>query len=452
APYFAPKILTINEKTFPDMEHILRIENQLVDPVTGPIKSLTSLDFDSGLPAIKHAVAELADPGWHKSGMPILRCGGNELDARAARAAALGEAIERGCATQFDPAACVHARWDHMPQKAIRPKAFDLFDAASKSQPDFPYAPMADDTAQTWVWATALSTKKPVLVPASRVFVPYSPKIAEPPNDYPMISGFAAGASIEAAVLSAMLEVIERDSFMIARANQLPLQPVSLQGDKTLAAVKEVFARCDIEVRVGLITLDFGVPVAIAIARSGNRAHPATVISAAAAMSPQKACEKALTELTANWLNVHHSALTHAGAAPAGDPADLRDETAHGLFFAQHQTVPLLDVWWKTDTEALDLAGQQNAQIAPGQHVRDLVSAITAQELEVLIVDLTAPEIAALGLHTVKCLIPGTYPMNFDAVWPHFGGARMRHAPVRAGLRATPLSVDQLCKTPHPFP
>jgi ribosomal protein S12 methylthiotransferase accessory factor len=81
-----------------------------------------------------------------------------------------------------------------------------------------------------------------------------------------------------------------------------------------------------------------------------------------------------------------------------------------------------------------------------------LVEAIERAGLEVLLVDLTAPEIRQLGVSTVKVLVPGAYPMNFDSRWPHLGGARLTRAPVDAGLRDRPLDFAELNRTPHPFP
>ncbi len=55
-------------------------------------------------------------------------------------------------------------------------------------------------------------------------------------------------------------------------------------------------------------------------------------------------------------------------------------------------------------------------------------------------------------MFTFKTLIPGAYPMNFDALWPHFGGTRMQQAPVDAALLTEPVPFAALNPVPHPFP
>jgi len=77
--------------------------------------------------------------------------------------------------------------------------------------------------------------------------------------------------------------------------------------------------------------------------------------------------------------------------------------------------------------------------------LRNCIDVLMRAELEVTVVDLTAPAMESLGLRTVKVLVPGAYPMNFDGRFPHFGGKRMRSAPVTAGLRDTPTALDDLC-------
>lgn len=450
-PFREPNGFAIDREARPDQSRILRLHDRLVDDMTGPIKSVEPLEQPADVPSIHHTVATLADPGWARNGFATLDCGGNELDPEAARAAAMGEAIERATASEVWPGHLTVGSWEDFGDQAIDPLSFDLFLPADRQRAGFPYAAPRRSDPRHWVWATDLARARPVLVPASHVFVPFSAPREEPLTDYPLLSGFAAGASRESALLSALLEVIERDSFMIAWGNRLPLQPASLQDNGPLEQLQGRFAGVGIEVRVGLIQLDLGAPTAIAMARSDQVGHPALVVSAAAAMSPWRACEKALAELTANWLNVHHALATQPVPA-AADPELIRDETAHGLLYARADMRAQVDVWWHSDAPPLSLAPDLCERQPPGQGCEALITAIAAAGLVPTVVDLTAPALAQMGLFTVKCIVPGAYPMNFDALWPHLGGRRMTETPVRVGLRPAPVSEAGLNRAPHPFP
>ncbi|MCV3272810.1 YcaO-like family protein [Roseobacter sinensis] len=450
-PFCVPRIFQIDPKAEPDQERILRLEDRLVDPMTGPIKSVEQLEQPPGVPSICHTVATLADPGWARSGFATLDCGGNELEPARSRAAALGEAIERATASEVWPGHLTVGSWDELGPQALDPLSFDLFLPADRQRAGFPYAAPSRAERRHWIWGTDLTRAQPVLVPASQVFVPFTPPAEEAVTDYPLLSGFAAGASRESALLSALLEVVERDSFMIAWANRLRLQPVDLEDGGALAHLRGIFEDVGVEVRVGLIQLDLGAPVAIAMARSDVAGHPGLVVAAAAAMSRWSACEKALTELTANWLNVHH---TLAGTPPPTDaePAHIRDETAHGLLYARPEMRAEVDVWWHSDAAPLRLTKELRAAHPPGQSCAALIHTMAAAGLGPTVVDLTMPAMAELGLFTVKCVVPGAYPMNFDALWPHLGGRRMIETPVRVGLRSAPSPEAALNRVPHPFP
>lgn len=450
-PFREPDPLRVDPEARPDQGRILRLENLLVDAVTGPIKSVEPLDQPPGLPTICHTIATLADPGWARNGFATLDCGGNERDPETSRAAALGEAIERATASEVWPGHLTVGSWDELGEHALDPLTFDLFLPRDRRRDGFPYAAPSRGDRRHWVWGTDLAHKTPVLVPASHVFVPFTPPTEEAVTDYPLLSGFAAGASRESALLSALLEVVERDSFMIAWANRLPLQHVDLNDGGPLADLRSRFSEAGIEVRVGIIQLDLGAPTAVAMARSDQAGHPALVVSAAAAMSPWHACEKALTELTANWLNVTHSLATTQPPADA-DPSQIREETAHGLLYARKDMRAQVDFWWHSAAPPLLLEPDVQDQPPPGQSCEVLVEAITSAGLVPTVVDLTMPALADLGLFTVKCVVPGAYPMNFDALWPQLGGRRMIDTPVRVGLRSAPTSEAGLNRVPHPFP
>jgi ribosomal protein S12 methylthiotransferase accessory factor len=451
-PFHSRRLFGLQDKPGADSGRILRLAPVLVDPVTGPIKTLTKYEPAAADPALHHWVTALADPAWDSFGRDTVFCGGTALSTEVAQAAALGEAVERSSTCQVSYDDLLVARHCDIAGEALDPLAWDLFDPRTRAAPSFPYAAPSRQAELSWVWGFSLTQGRPVRVPASRAFSPFR---AVAPGDFfdaPIISGYSTHPTIEEAIYGALMEVIERDAFMIAWANQL--RPPRLAIDPaTRGEVGEylaAFAARAIEVRCVLVDLDLGAHAVIAIARSHQAGDPSSVVAAAADMDVEVACRKALRELGANRLSVRHEMASAGDSLPLPDPQLVIDERAHGLLYARPDMAPYLDIWWNSKNCVPLPRTSQQAGIT--SRLRNCIEVLMRAELEVTVVDLTAPAIEALGLRTVKVLVPGAYPMNFDGRFPHFGGKRMSKVPVDAGLRDTPIAFEDLCTIPHPFP
>jgi ribosomal protein S12 methylthiotransferase accessory factor len=451
-PFYSPRVLELQDEPHRDAGKILRLASRLVDPVTGPIKSFTKYEPGPADPVLHHWVTALADPAWDSFGRDTIFCGGNALSNEIAQTAALGEAVERSSTCQLSFDDLLVARHCDIADHALDPLAWDLFDPRTRALPGFPYAAPSRQAKLSWVWGFSLTRMRPVRLPASRVFSPFRAVAAGDFFDAPVISGYSTHSTIEEAIYGALMEVIERDAFMIAWTNQLRLPRLAIDPT-TAGEIGEylaAFAARGIEVRCVLATLDLGAHAVIAIARSRQAGDPSSVVSAAADMDAGAACRKALKELSANRLSVRHEMLSAGDALPLPDPQLVIDERAHGLLYARPDMDSCLDIWWESGNRMPPPPPSPPSGIT--SRLQGCVDVLMRGELEVAAIDLTAPAMESLGLRTVKVLVPGAYPMNFDGRFPHFGGKRMRQAPVAAGLLDTPLAIDELCTIPHPFP
>jgi ribosomal protein S12 methylthiotransferase accessory factor len=290
------------------------------------------------------------------------------------------------------------------------------------------------------------------MVPATRVFSPLRPGAPGDYVDAPIISGFATGNTLEEATLGGLYETLERDAFMIAWANKLPVKRLRLDSNSRdqVGQYLDTFNATTIKVRCFSVLLDLGVYLVISIARSDQPGEPASVVAAAADMDLGAACRRSLKELSANRLSVRHEMLKAVGPPPSAEPGQLTSETAHGLLYARRDMIPALDFWWEAG-ESIDLSPAPPTETVY-QRLRHCVENIRKSGLHVVAIDLTPPELRSMNLWTVKTIVPGAYPMNFDDRWPQLGGTRMSAAPVSAGLRKVPISFADLNRVPHPFP
>jgi|GEM_PF-3524985 len=451
-PLRSPTELVYQDQPPADARRILGVQNRLVDPVTGLIRTLQRAEVSADDPSVPQWVATVADIGWTSFGTDAVYCGGTDLSEEAALAAALGEAVERSAACQPGYGDMRVATYGDVAADAIDPLAWDVFHPLTRQQAGFPYLAPAHEQPVSWVWGYALGERRPVLAPAARVFVPFRPLVPGDQTDVPTLSGFSTGNTLEEATLGAVLEVLERDAFMLAWANRLPMQRLEIDrlSADDVGAYVAAFEDRGLQVRCSAIRLDLGSHLVVAMARASKPNEPATVIATAADLDLTSACRRALKELVANRQYIRHEMLRAQGRFPPPDPALIIDQAAHGLLYARPDMVGPLDPWWEP-AGSVPLPPAAPAT-SPWSRLFCCIGAIAQAGLQVFVVDLTPPEIKELGLWTVKALIPGTYPMNFDSRWPHFGGVRMRNAPVAAGLRADAVPFEELNRVPHPFP
>ncbi len=449
--YLTPSSISEAEGHPKDSTRILRLSTALVDPVCGIIRKLDSATTGPADPKYMHMVADLADPGWSANGYASLPCGGNALDQQIATAAALGEALERSSACPSSVIDLPYYSYKQIEEMAINPLKWDLFAEQTKSQKDFPYhLPNLSDRIR-WVWGHRLINQQAVMVPAHRVFSPFQSSIREEHPDGPIISGYATGSTREEAILGALLEVIERDSFMISWANRLSLRclPQDMLPDQC-QDYYHAFSHMGFEVRCLTIKLDLGAYLVISILRGTRPEEPAWAVAAAADINPVEGCRRALKELSANRLNIKYHLQQHPGLMLAPDPQKITREKDHALLYAQKSMDDVMQPWWESPT--LTSIPSVSDTLSDRAKIDFLLANLAEANLDCIVVDLTHPGIKALGLWTVKVLIPGTYPMQFDQRWPHFGGSRISEVPSKLGIRKEATSFQDFNRIPHPFP
>ena len=431
---------------------ILDLASTLISPLTGPVIGIEAGERRPGDPDFELWRSFAAEP--RLLGSRVVQAGGCSTKIESAQASALGEAVERLAARSVRSRDTFTAGFAELGDQAADPRDWDLFHPETRAEPDFPYPTFDENRPMRWIWGHSLDERlkqTPVAVPVSRVAAFRAP---EDRHDAAVVSGFAAATCYADAVWRGLREVLERDAFMIAWANRLPLQGLRLtDAPKDVADLHRRFADVDLEVRAGALKLDLGMWLVVAQCRSDRRGDPSTVIAAGCDPDVVTAAYRALEELAAARLYVAGELAAHEGPLPRPIAEQVTTMVDHGLLYARPEMRRELDGWWSPE-QHMSWPNRDRSLQGPSstELLRQGVSRCRAANLPVLAVDLTPPEIRSLGLRVVKTLVPGTYPMQFDSRWPHFGGRRLTGMPVELGLLPKPLGFDELCRVPHPFP
>ncbi len=409
-----------------------------VSPYTGIVRSLEECLAASADPPVPRAVAEVAG---------LSGIGGAGRTRAEAAAAAVGEALERYSAGVVPEARIVVDTAAGLGREAIEPERFALFSERQYATPGFPYRRFTATSPVPWVGGRALADGRPAWVPAELVFLASVPGSGAPIG-YATSSGTACAASREEAVGRGLCELLERDAFMIAWANRLSLPRLDWASDPELAEVdRRFFAPTGLAYTAVDLSCFHRLPSVLGVVRAPRRTPGALGVGAGTAPTVARAWWKALTEAFA---------ARSAGAKLALlDRRDLGGAGEGIVSFEDH-------IRWHADHDRaaaaafLDASDARTpvAEVATirGDVVGALRARVEAAGSSAYVVDVTAPDVAELGLHVAKVVAPELCPLEVPHRARFLGGRRLYEVPVRLGLARVALAEDALNPHPHPFP
>lgn len=426
----------------------------LVSPLLGICQSLTRLPIRPGEPLLPQYDARLARMGPRAACQTREGCCGIGYTEEVAQAAALGEAAETWSAACVDMERVRLATWRELSHEhtALEPERFALYSEHQYQTPDFPYHPFTRDTPVGWVEGWSLVRRAPVWVPASRVFLPYEHLPGEPSIGFQCSTGLAAGGSLSQAILSGLCEDFERDAFILFWLDELPARRVHLEGSSLWRRFETYFAVPGYEYRIYDVTNDVGVPTALVLLICPSAHGELYVAGAASRPRWDQAVEKALLEAVQGRPYILSLLQQDPNWQPGPDFSNVVDFEAHGrLYTSVRELLPILLGIEERVTAHVPLAslprlGGENLQ----GDIAWLVGRLAERGYEAVVVDLTTPDVAALGLRVVKVLTPELQPLHADHHHPHLGGERIREVPVRLGVRRA-HEPPRINPYPHPF-
>ena len=198
----------------------------------------------------------------------------------------------------WDPRKTFLARWDQMQMPAVSPADCVLYSDRQYAITDWPYHRWAPGEEVTWLAAVELPARTAVAVPASLVYLVFPLGRAEDSFTPSTSNGLAAGPSLDAAILSGLSELIERDALLLTWINRLPAVEIAFADTAGPASnVHRHYARFGVEMRAFLMRTDLPSSVVMAVAFDSDPGRPASLIGMGCHLDPAVALEKAVFEL-----------------------------------------------------------------------------------------------------------------------------------------------------------
>ncbi|WP_188961109.1 TOMM precursor leader peptide-binding protein [Deinococcus aquiradiocola] len=429
-----------------------RWQRAYVDEQLGLVRDLTV-----------HPAGVFYDVAAH-AGMPgfqeVELTSGRGITPSKSRLSAVAEALERyGGIRPYGRRTSVRARYHDLIGSAIDPRTLGTYDPEAVRQAGGTLRPFDPQDTLTWVWASSLTGGEARLVPEHSAYYGLSTQESGPTFVYESSNGCAVGRSLTEAALYGLLELIERDAFLLSWYGQVPLRPIDLHGScppATRWRVERIESRTGYRVQAFDMTLDLQIPAVWVMAtdRSGRPQRPGSLHAAAAHLNPVAALDGAMHELAPG---IPYACRAYPDRRPAllpqlNDPFQVRRMQDHAALYWLPETFDRLAF---LNTEAAPVTLTELAERAPTaapdllQDLEGVLRRFSGAGLEVLMVDQTAPEHLAGGLRCVKMIVPGLLPMTFGHAY-----RRVHHLP---RLHSVPPTYGgsvggALNRHPHPFP
>jgi ribosomal protein S12 methylthiotransferase accessory factor len=381
-------------------------------------------------------------------------CGGNGFTREEARERAVGEAAERFCGAVYDERAFTFECRRNLGDDAVPAAHFALFSEQQYREDGFAFRPFTEEARVNWVWGYSLLRRSPVLVPAAFVYRPYWPVGGETPIGLMPTTGLACGGSLAEATLNGACEVVERDAIMIMWLNRLPAPRLDL-ADARFPFVERLPGTGPVSSRLRLsvhdITTDIRIPTRFALLIDDHHARPIVGAGAAARWQPDAALEKATAEALLLRAAIEKAIRTNHERDYGPQFSDVRTLDDRMLLFSDRRMLPELNFLLTADQAAVEPNAPDQMATGVLQNLGRCLRALDEAGLDVIVVDVTLPEIADAGLCVVRVIVPGMIPLNVAERQICKGAKRLYRAPQAMGYLDRETTEQELNPVPHPF-
>jgi ribosomal protein S12 methylthiotransferase accessory factor len=364
-------------------------------------------------------------------------------DTERTRLIAIAEAAERYAAGDFLREPQVWARAAELPGTTLDLGRIPRCSPRELQNPDCPVRLFDPEAVIRWLRGTDLASGEPTWVPA--VMASYMRRDVRPEEifTYRISTGYAVHSDPTEAIVQGICEVVERDAAAVAWLQKipLPLVPEDARSDR-LSYLMSWGDRHFVDTYLFDATTDVGLPtvVCLQVANFDQRAHQ--TLGCGTGRTIVEAAEKALLE-----------ASTVRALFSVDDPIP---DTFAGFLKPDHGA-RFMGAVDRFDAFAFLLDGvaarprRSHAEwpAGPSAMLKALLDALTALDMQVIVVDRTPREVAAVGLTAVTAVIPDLQPLSLAPLAQFRAHPRLASLPAALGYPI--LTEEEQNWWPHPL-
>jgi ribosomal protein S12 methylthiotransferase accessory factor len=381
------------------------------------------------------------------------------------------EAYERMAGFPHDTPLVADRSFQEVAEYAVDPAKLGRYTPRQLAHPHCRVMPSTAQTPMDWVWGHDIDTGLPRLVPAEVGFYQYDYLYRRDRHAgrrgaaglrryffFESSSGCALGSNATEAALHSLLELAERDAFLLSwhRGTPLPVIAISSIQDLTSRRLLQLISARGFQTHLLVATQDVDVPVVWALAVNRRQPYPACFSSAGSGIDPASAVRGALWEVA--QLVTDQVPVSRAEIEPMlDDPWLVGTMEDHYRRYTLPELLDRVTAVVGSRQVALDEAFPGWPRDLLRQAGGDLLGALRYVRArfadagldQIVLVDQSTREHRDLGLAVVKAVVPGILPMCFGQANQRLVGLPRLDAALAAGKPAAERSAPY---EPHPFP
>lgn len=435
-----------SHRTLTAEETLKRYEHH-ISPITGPVTWLVDITGKTGGLAYTysagHTFTIIRDTLHYLRQSLVARTGGKGRTEIQAKVSALCEALERYTGVYRGDEYTIRASYNQLGQEAVHlhkclnfsPKQYAERDQwnAQLQGARFNVIPNRFDENQELDWTPvwSLTQQQFKYLPTSFCYYGH-PESAEFFFCAGDSNGIAAGNTIEEAILSAFMELVERDGLAIWWYNQIQRPQVDLSTFQLpyLDQIQAFYRQLNRELWVIDVTTDLQIPVFVAVSRRTDRQPEDIILGSAASLDPTSALLGAIIEMNQFLPAVMDMAPDGRTAYNYPDQEGIHwwttAKVASQTYLLPDPQAPQKQFsdYWQRSTGDLK------------QDIQTCVEAAAQVGVEILALDQTRPDI---GLNAARVVAPG-----LRHFWRRLGPGRLYDTPVQLGWLAQPRQEEEL--------
>ncbi|MDR1503928.1 MAG: YcaO-like family protein [Prevotella sp.] len=389
---------------------------------------------------------------WPGNTEPLLgekfggRSSGCNFDLYSSFMGTIGETIERYCSAFYNLDEMKLSSYKALNENAVHPKEYALFHEEQYNRENFTLHPFTEDIELYWDQCYDITEGRTSWAPAATIYLPWT--IEQKWITVGTSTGLAAHTNWNKALLTALYEILERDSFVLTWWQNL-VTPKFVINDDIRRYIDERFPS-NYEWHFFDITYDLEIPSVFGICIGEAEYGKFIAVGTATRDTYSEALKKVILEIGQAVGYFRYLLGEKKDWIPSDNFNKIINFEDHSVFYIKRpDLLNIFDIWLKSvPSKSIDF--NETDSSSDLDKIKRISSVLKNKGYNILVKDITTPDANQSGFYSLRVIVPQLLQLGGAYPFYPLGGKRLFEVPRELGYISNDYGT--LNKYPHPFP